>query len=548
MLVELESARPLDESAIWRLHDAYFARRGLDAWREGEVPSYATSNYPAALQHVAFLSAALAARQGDDGPIHVLEVGCGSGAFAANFLRALAALPEAAWMRPRVRYLLSDYHAPSLQALCRASHLREAVADGQVVGVVLDLRHAEGATLLAGGALPDRIDVVIANYVTCVLPLKNLQKDGRTWREQHVAIHAEVPDEEADRPQDELLEAALSDPTRAALLSEDLALSFSWVARPLRAIYPKGVHRAVVPRVTAPHATATLSYPHGFIDFLEAIGPRLAPHGFVLVNDYGRLSSDALAGLEDRRPEVYGNSLANAVNFPVFDAYAAERRWGLVRTHAPEEILHTVALRPHGPWSDAERAAFGAAYVAQRGGDDVLDFWAAAHRHAEEGQHEAALRYWSRVLRLEPHHPDHYLSAGAVAIEAGRPELARALLEQGAALAAPEAGLDFAFHLGRAAYLLGDHARAVRHYTQSLAHDPHPTTWANLGAAQEALGDDAEAFRAYRAGLEADPAAELPHSRLVALRDRLWRETLARWEEGEVADPLADGHGQGRTA
>jgi tetratricopeptide (TPR) repeat protein len=170
----------------------------------------------------------------------------------------------------------------------------------------------------------------------------------------------------------------------------------------------------------------------------------------------------------------------------------------------------------------------------------VLDFWAAAHRFAEEGNHDAALRYWSRVIRLEPHHADHYLSAGAVALEAGRPELARALLEEGAPLAAPEAGLDFAFQLGRAAFLLGDHARAVALYTESLAHDPHATTWSNLGAAHEALGEDAAAFRAYRAGLEADPMAELPRSRLAALRDRLWRGILTEWEGEDCPDPLAE--------
>jgi tetratricopeptide (TPR) repeat protein len=88
----------------------------------------------------------------------------------------------------------------------------------------------------------------------------------------------------------------------------------------------------------------------------------------------------------------------------------------LVRTAAVVGILLVLGLA-------------AAAYVAARGGDDVLDFWAAAHRFAEEGNHDAALRYWSRVIRLEPHHADHYLSAGAVALEAGRPELARALLE-----------------------------------------------------------------------------------------------------------------------
>jgi tetratricopeptide (TPR) repeat protein len=541
MRVELEAPCPLDKSSIWRVHDAYFAERGLDAWREGEVPSYATSNYQAAMQHVAFMCEALAARRKDAGPVHILEVGCGSGAFAANFLRALDAHAPAAWLRPRLRYLLSDYQPASLEALCEASHIAPHVASGRVVGTVLDLRAASRWRLLSGEAPPATVDLVIANYVTCVLPLKNLQKSGERWFDQHVGLSAEVPDELADTPAATLLAQALSEPTRASLLGEHLTLGWSWVERPLRAIYPKGHHRAVIARATAPHAEATLSYPHGFIDFLEAIGPRLGASGYVLINDYGRLSSAELAGLEERRPEFYGNSLANAVNFAVFDAFAEERGWGLRRTHAPEEVLHTVALRPHGPFRKAEESAFDAAYVARRGGDDVLDFWTAAHRLGEEGNHDGALRFWARLIALEPHHPDHYLSAGAVALEIPRPELARALLEQGASLSAPDAGLDFDFHLGRAAYLLGDHARAVTHYERSLRHDEHPTTWSNLGAAREALGDDAGAFLAYRAGFETDPAASLPRERLAALRDRIWREALARWTGEDTIDPLALG-------
>ncbi len=541
MRVELEAPCPLDKSALWRIHDAYFAARGLDAWREGEVPSYATSNYQAALQHVAFMCEALAARKKDSGPIHVLEVGCGSGAFAANFLRALDAHAPAAWLRPRLRYLLSDYQAPSLSALCEQTHIAGHVAKGRIIGAVLDLRAASRWRLLSGEAPPATVDLVIANYVTCVLPLKNLQKWGERWFDQHVSLSAEVPDDLADDPPEALLAEALADPTRASLLNEHLSLGWSWVERPLRTIYPKALHRAVIGRATAGHADATLSYPHGFIEFLEAVGPQLSKAGYVLVNDYGRLSSAELAGLEERRPEIYGNSLANAVNFAVFDAFSDERGWGLRRTHAPEEVLHTVALRPHGPFKAAEEAAFDAAYVARRGGDDVLDFWAAAHRLAEDGNHDGALRFWARLIALEPHHADHYLSAGALALEVPRPELARALLEQGAALAHPEAELDFDFHLGRAAFLLGEHARAITHYERSLAIDPHPTTWANLGAAREAAGDDAGAFLAYRAGFETDPAASLPRERLAALRDRIWRDTLAVWTGEDTIDPLALG-------
>ncbi|MEZ0229591.1 MAG: hypothetical protein ACAI25_13260, partial [Planctomycetota bacterium] len=49
--IVLEDHVPYDRSAIWRIHDAYFAERGSKAWTEGEIPFYATSNYAIARQH-----------------------------------------------------------------------------------------------------------------------------------------------------------------------------------------------------------------------------------------------------------------------------------------------------------------------------------------------------------------------------------------------------------------------------------------------------------------------------------------------------------------
>ncbi len=39
-----EPPTSLSRSILWDLQAAYFAERGIDAWRQGEVPHYVTSN------------------------------------------------------------------------------------------------------------------------------------------------------------------------------------------------------------------------------------------------------------------------------------------------------------------------------------------------------------------------------------------------------------------------------------------------------------------------------------------------------------------------
>jgi tetratricopeptide (TPR) repeat protein len=538
----LETWKPLDESAIWRLHDAYFAQRGVAAWHEGEVPSYSTSNYQAAIQHVDFFVRVVeglpAARR--KGPFHILEVGSGHGAFAVNFLRALDAHPSGGKLAGAVRYLMTDYSARGLDEACALPEVAPLVAAGRIVPALFDLRTPEVLTLRDGGAPPRAFDLVISNYVTCVLPLKNLQKRGKDWYEQHVSIVLRRADDAPPEAPEDALARILADATASELLGESLRLQFDWRRRGLARIYEDQDHRAVLTTLTSRWREATVGYPHGFLDFMRAFAGRLAPHGCFLINDYGGVVASEFEGLEERRPEFYGNSLANSVNFAIFDAVADTLGWGVLRTRAPEEILHSAVLRPGGTFSAAEASAFDASYVSRRGCDDVLDFWTAAHRLASDKDLDASLRFWSRLIRLEPHHTEHYLRAGEVAIDAGRLELARALLERGKTLGGTDLRFDFDFQLGRTYCLLGLNDLAIAAYQASLEVDPHAVTFTNLGVLLEEAGEHRRAFRAYRAALAADPADARPRERLAGLRDRLWHHTLEAWEGPDVVDPLAE--------
>src|SRR5690242_11313763 len=88
----------LSESILWRLQANFFAQRGIDAWREGIVPHYISSNpfIANAYAQVAFgfLKDCQATSDGLDRsqPIYIVELGTGSGRFAYHLYTKLAGM------------------------------------------------------------------------------------------------------------------------------------------------------------------------------------------------------------------------------------------------------------------------------------------------------------------------------------------------------------------------------------------------------------------------------------------------------------------------
>src|SRR5437762_12505945 len=94
----LEQQQLFSRSLIWQLQDRYFAERGVEAWRQGEVPHYVTSNPTIANGYAEMVLAfwrdrgRLAPDDPPDEPQTICELGAGSGRFAFHFLSRLADL------------------------------------------------------------------------------------------------------------------------------------------------------------------------------------------------------------------------------------------------------------------------------------------------------------------------------------------------------------------------------------------------------------------------------------------------------------------------
>jgi Putative S-adenosyl-L-methionine-dependent methyltransferase len=201
----LEEPTALSESVLWSLQRGYFQREGIRAWSLGVVPEMITTN--------AFMGATYArvvvsflrdwkARVPDppQGPVHVIELGAGSGRFGHHFLTKLAPRLEAPDLAGLpVRYVMTDLPGGNVDRWRRHPLLRRHVAAGRLDFATLDatrpaaVQLQESGTVLRAGSTGAPI-VVVANYVLDSLPLDAFVVEDGSLSEYLVTVTATSTD------------------------------------------------------------------------------------------------------------------------------------------------------------------------------------------------------------------------------------------------------------------------------------------------------------------------------------------------------------------
>jgi tetratricopeptide (TPR) repeat protein len=182
----LENRVPLSQSVIWRLQSSFYARRGLKAWTEDNVPSYITNN-----PFIAEVYAAIAAAFIDDcmghghqtarplspqNPLRILDLGAGTGKFAYLFLRKLTALLQEKKIAPEiVRYCMADCSQDLLTAWKENSYLARFADSGILEFELLQPEGENSSQVTEGNSAGQNKSfsgplIVIANYVFDSLP------------------------------------------------------------------------------------------------------------------------------------------------------------------------------------------------------------------------------------------------------------------------------------------------------------------------------------------------------------------------------------------
>lgn len=529
-LVTLEPPTPFDTCIAWRLHDAYWSQRGPAAWQSGEVPFYSTSNLATARQHAALLVALVADLQQakhlhPESEVWVLEAGCGLGLFAANFLTALETGPDnQRALLKRLRYLITDCSETNLRQVLELPRVAPWHLSGHLVPALYDLRRPTSITRLDGQPTPP-ITLIVCNYVCSVIPQQQLQlRDAAAQRWHELLVETRVA---TDLSAAHFLEQATLDATRQNLLT-DLDLQMSW--RPLELDTDPILtdrHQQILARFTEGLPAATFGYPARYFDFLVAAQSLLVEGGAIMTSDYGGASRDKVRGLRDRRPQTYGNSLAQETCFATFDAFAQTLGWDICRTRGNLDSVHSALVATHlGP---DLRATFEAQFRGILAVDELLDHTASARHFASLKDFPRALRYWLRAAAMDELNPELRYRIGECAIESGEYDLAITHLLAGHAL--DPHTFDFDFMLGRATWLADQPDAAIQWYEHSLAREPHPVTWTNLGVIHFAQNREAHAWACFESAIALDPEYPRALEHLTALRELAWQRQTTTWRE-----------------
>lgn len=170
----LETNERLSRSLLWRLQRNYFERHGIEAWRSGAVPHHITSSPFIADAYarvvMGFLrdwNSALDHTQ----PVHIVELGSGSGRFAYSFLKKFLNLYRNSVLRETpVKYVMTDFAESNLEYWRTHPSLLPFIKEGSLDLARFDLENDVQIELLHSGDILSTATlrnplIVIANYV-----------------------------------------------------------------------------------------------------------------------------------------------------------------------------------------------------------------------------------------------------------------------------------------------------------------------------------------------------------------------------------------------
>jgi hypothetical protein len=312
----LEKKQPFSQSRLWQMQRDYFSAAGVEAWRSGAVPHYATSN-PAVGRVYAELALALLrdlALRGQQGqPVYLLELGAGHGRLCYHFFKHFEKYYEhSALPLPPFCYVLSDFSQanllfwrgqPRLQPYLKLGWLDIAHFDAETSS---ELALQYSGRVISAGSLAQPL-IVVANYFFDTIPQELFRVRNGSLAHSLVTLNCKADP------------ASLS----PAELIRAVKLSYSYRPAPTP-VYPDDPDLDALLEDYRQQLTDThLLFPHIGLRCLQRL-QALAPHGLALLSaDKGE---HLLTELDGRRAPglVTHGSFSLNVNYHAFGASCAQ--------------------------------------------------------------------------------------------------------------------------------------------------------------------------------------------------------------------------------
>jgi len=175
----IEKRTPFSKSLIWQLNRDYYIQKGLDAWIDGTVPHYLTSNSMVGGTYSDLIFAMLkdlAAKEETEKKVYILELGAGHGRLCFHILKHLDNLiNNYSKPLPPYCYILSDIAEKNLDFFIKNEQFHPYIKAGKldiayfdaIDGENIFLRHAKKE--IKQQSL-DQVLVVLANYFFDSIP------------------------------------------------------------------------------------------------------------------------------------------------------------------------------------------------------------------------------------------------------------------------------------------------------------------------------------------------------------------------------------------
>jgi hypothetical protein len=512
---QVEKERRFSESIIWRLQRRFYESSGPEAWTVGKLPSWGTSNphiaYVYARIVLAYLrDAALAPTQ----PVHIVEIGSGSGQFAYLFLKELHALRRASSLRALdIRYVMSDFTASNVRAWQAQPLFEPFLRAGQLHMGTFDAEADHEIRLVDGGAFTAATIanplIVIANYVFDTLVHDTFCIRDGVLHEGRVSFLAPRPLE--------------LEPSRLENLEE---LESRYTYHPMAAdAYPDPELNRILATYCKRFRDCDLTMPIGSLKAVRRLLEMAHGRLLLLCSDKGYTHEDELAALSGQRITVHGGAFSVMVNLHAIGAYFTDRG-GLYASTSRRGIPLRTALF----LVDGDRERFADTLLAFREHADHLspyDYMMLVDRVRSECP-KMALEHFVGLLRVSRFDPKIVVVFGAQVVDqvaAASDQLRDELrwsLERAWDNFYPT-GEDLPYLLGRFFLALRRPQEAIRFNRRSLElFGDKWETYVNLGMCHLVAEDPESAVRCFDRGLELNPDSDFAKGWRTRAMMRTW--------------------------
>lgn len=498
----LEEPRRLSESVAWEMQRRFFEGSGPDAWANGVVPYYVTTNAYIArcYAHViaAWVEDLLSIGNANsetgidrDQPIYVIEIGAGTGRLSFLLANELANLSEARQL-PRFRVVATDFAEANVSRWLDHPDLRQVFSEGRFDGAVFDADEPAPISLVHGGLTlgPSPVAnpmIVIANYV-----VDSLRQDAflvKRGQLHEILVQAVMP---AEATHDENAPDATVD------------VQMRKTTRPVE-----------LPVYDDPALDSLLARYAELLDHAEVLIPVGTIHALRFLRDLagGRLC--VLAGDKGYRGplDLEGRELGELVKSGAFSFMAnfdaiGHELGGVSLTHDNRYSRFTVAAYST---VDDELPRFRGAYR-----EFINDFGPAEYNRlfklARASWQDAPIALILLILRSSRYDPGVFLmwqerimDAATEAGAAIREDIALCLEQVLARTYRVSQADDVRFVAGRVYYRLGRYPEAAAQFARVIADTPErAVAWYNLGLCSEREGQLSEARDHYRTATSLD--------------------------------------------